>query len=251
MREEALRLLLPDWPAPDRVRALATTRAGGVSRGPYACLNLSEQVGDDPRCVAENRRRLRQWLPAEPCWLKQVHGATVACLDSPAARGAPGVKEADAAVTRTPGVVCAVQVADCLPVLLCDREATVVGIAHAGWRGLASGVIERTVEAMGADPARLLAWLGPCIGPDSFEVGDEVRQAFLRHETRAAFAFLPRDNGKWLANLPLLARQRLDSCGVRAVYAAGACTFSEPQRFFSYRRDRVTGRMAALIWLTD
>ncbi|MEW5709112.1 MAG: peptidoglycan editing factor PgeF [Pseudomonadota bacterium] len=251
MTDDSLQPILPDWPAPDRVRALATTRTGGVSCGPYASLNLSEHVGDDPRCVAENRRRLRRWLPAEPRWLKQVHGATVARLDPAAARGTAEEKEADAAVTRTPGVVCAVQVADCLPVLLCDRDATVVGIAHAGWRGLASGVIERTVEAMEADPARLLAWLGPCIGPDSFEVGDEVRQAFLRHETRAAFAFLPRDNGKWLANLPLLARQRLDGCGVRAVYGKEDCTFSQPQRFYSYRRDRVTGRTVALVWLTD
>ncbi|WP_333840733.1 peptidoglycan editing factor PgeF [Pelomicrobium sp.] len=251
MTDDPLELILPHWPAPQRVRALATTRAGGVSRGPYASLNLSEHVGDDPQCVAENRRRLRQRLPAEPRWLKQVHGVTVARLDSAAARAVPGELEADAAVSCTPGVVCAVLVADCLPVLLCDRDATVVGIAHAGWRGLARGVLERTVQAMEADPAHLLAWLGPCIGPDSFEVGEEVRQAFLDHETRAAFAFLPRDNGKWLANLPLLARQRLHSCGVRAVYAEEACTFSQPQRFYSYRRDQVTGRMAALVWLAD
>ncbi|TXF11719.1 peptidoglycan editing factor PgeF [Pelomicrobium methylotrophicum] len=256
MTDDLLQPIFPEWPAPARVHSLVTTRVGGVSRGPYASLNLGEHVGDDPRCVAENRRRLRRWLPAEPHWLRQVHGTTVALLDRAAApSAAPGMKAgdepqvADAAVTRTAGVVCAVQVADCLPVLLCDRDGTVVGVAHAGWRGLAAGVIERTVAAMGTDPARLMAWLGPAIGPDSFEVGDDVREAFLRHEARAAFAFLPRDNGKWLANLYLLARQRLEACGVRAVYAEQACTFSEPQRFYSYRRDRITGRMAALVWL--
>lgn len=237
--------ITPDWPAPARVRALFTTRNGGVSQGAYASFNLGSHVADDPLRVAENRRRLRALLPSEPNWLQQVHGTTVALLDQP---GWPA--QADAAVTRTPGVVCTVMVADCMPVLLCDDAAGVVGIAHAGWRGLAAGVIERTVQAMGADPAHLMAWLGPAIGPDSFEVGNEVRDAFLAHDRRAVYAFLPRDNGKWLANLYLLGRQRLAALGVNRVHTETACTFSEPQRFFSYRRDKVTGRMAALIWLS-
>ncbi|MFZ5558784.1 MAG: peptidoglycan editing factor PgeF [Pseudomonadota bacterium] len=236
--------VVPEWPAPRGVRALFTTRLGGVSREPYASLNLGGHVGDAPARVAENRARLRECLPAEPRWLAQVHGARVARVD----REDYG-PTADGAVARAPGVVCAVLVADCLPVLLCDADARVVAAAHAGWRGLAAGVLEQTVAAMQTDPARVLAWLGPAIGPDSFEVGDDVRDTFLAHDTQAAFAFAPRDNGKWLANLYLLARQRLAACGVRAVSGEPACTFSDPRRFFSYRRDRVTGRMAACVWL--
>lgn len=236
-------VIVPDWPAPRRVRALFTTRAGGVSAGAYASLNLGDHVGDTAGAVAENRARLRARLPDEPRWLTQVHGINVARVDRAHER------TADAAFSRSPGVVCAVLVADCLPVLLCDAGATVVAAVHAGWRGLAAGVVEAAVAATETDPARLLAWLGPAIGPDSFEVGDEVRAAFLARDARAAFAFAPRDNGKWLANLYLLARQRLAACGVRAVCGEPACTFSEPQRFFSYRRDRDTGRMAACIWL--
>jgi YfiH family protein len=237
--------IVPDWPAPRRVRALFTTRAGGVSQGPYASLNLGDHVGDAPARVAENRARLSAHLPAEPRWLEQVHGTVVTRVDQPGFEPTA----ADAACARSPGVVCAVLVADCLPVLLCDAGATVVAAVHAGWRGLAAGVVEAAVAAMETEPARLLAWLGPAIGPDSFEVGDEVRAAFLARDARAAFAFAPRDNGRWLANLYLLARQRLAACGVRAVSGEPACTFSEPQRFFSYRRDRDTGRMAACIWL--
>jgi YfiH family protein len=236
--------IVPEWPAPASVRALFTTRAGGVSQGPFASLNLGDHVGDAPARVAENRARLRSRLPAEPRWLRQAHGTRVARVDQPNFDGT-----ADGAVSREPGVVCAVLVADCLPVLLCDAEATVVGVAHAGWRGLASGVVEETVAAMALDPTRLRAWLGPAIGPDSFEVGDDVRAAFLARDSRAAFAFAPRDNGKWLANLYLLARQRLAACGVRAVCGEPTCTFSDPRRFFSYRRDGETGRMAACIWL--
>lgn len=236
--------IIPDWPAPRRVRALVTTRAGGVSQGPYASLNLGDHVGDVPEHVAENRARLGAHLPAEPRWLRQVHGTEVARLDE-----GPVAPTADAAVAREPGVVCAVLVADCLPVLLCDADARVVAIAHAGWRGLAAGVVEQAVAATATDPARLLAWLGPAIGPDSFEVGDDVRDAFRARDARAVFAFAPRDNGRWLANLYLLARQRLAACGVHAVTGEPACTFSDPARFFSYRRDGVTGRMAACIWL--
>ncbi len=243
--------ILPDWPAPDRVRAFMTTRAGGVSRPPYDGLNLATHVGDDPAAVAENRRLLRACLPDEPLWLQQVHGVEVAI----AGRDAPGVV-ADAAVASSPGQVCAVLTADCLPVLLCDERASVVAAAHAGWRGLAAGVLEATVRAMGIGPGRILAWLGPAIGPDAFEVGAEVRQAFLDHHPLSAIAFRPALPGtldeapkKWLANLPALARIRLAAMGVDRIYGGQGCTYRDAGRFFSYRRDGRTGRMAAVIWL--
>lgn len=236
--------IVPDWPAPQNVKTLITTRAGGVSTGKYASLNLGEHVGDDPARVARNRALLRAYLPSEPKWPKQVHGKRVVLAD-----GALYTKEGDGAIARKPGTVCAVLVADCLPVLLCHDAGTVVGVAHAGWRGLAAGVIEETVKAMDIPGENLMAFLGPAIGPDSFEVGDEVRQVFLEHDKKAAFAFLPRDNGKWLANLYLLARQRLAEKKLRRVYGGDWDTFSEPARFFSYRRDGATGRMAAIIWI--
>jgi len=241
---EILDLLTPDWPAPARVRALSTTRAGGVSAAPYSGLNLGDHVGDDPRAVAENRRRLSAGLPAVPAWLRQVHG--VAVVD--AARVA-GTCEADAAFSRQAGAVCVVMTADCLPVLFCDRAGSVVAAAHAGWRGLAAGVLEATVAAMAVPPAELLAWFGPAIGPQAFEVGGEVRDAFLALDAAAADAFVPTAGGKWLADIFLLARQRLAGIGVGAVYGGGVCTVSDPQRFYSHRRDRVTGRMATLVWL--
>lgn len=237
--------IVPGWPAPRNVKALITTRPGGVSTGRYASFNLGDHVGDDPACVARNRALLKDHLPSEPKWLKQVHGNRVVLADETL-----HPKEGDAAVARKAATVCAVLVADCLPVLLCDDAGTVVGLAHAGWRGLAAGVIEETVGAMGVPGRNLMAFLGPAIGPDSFEVGDEVRQAFLDHDKKSAFAFMPRDNGKWLANLYLLARQRLAEKEVRRVSGGERCTFSEPARFFSYRRDGVTGRMAALIWMS-
>lgn len=236
--------IVPDWPAPENVKALITTRAGGVSTGKYASLNLGDHVGDDSACVARNRTLLKSHLPSDPKWLKQVHGSRVVLAD-----GALYPKEGDGAIARKPGTVCAVLVADCLPVLLCGDTGTVVGVAHAGWRGLAAGVLEETVKAMGLPGKNLMAFLGPAIGPDSFEVGDEVRQVFLDHDKKAAFAFMPRDNGKWLADLSLLARQRLAEKEVRRVYGGDWDTFSEPARFFSYRRDGSTGRMAALIWM--
>lgn len=239
-----MELILPDWPAPAKVRALATTRAGGVSAGPYASLNLGDHVGDDPAAVAENRARLRKHLPAEPLWLKQVHLAHVADADS-----ASGVPEADASVARQRGKVCAVLTADCLPLLLCDKTGAVVAAAHAGWRGLAGGVIEAAVEAMRVSPGEVLAWLGPAIGPAAFEVGGEVRDAFLAFDPAAEAAFVARENGKWLADIFLLARLRLGKIGVTAVYGGGVCTYSDSERFYSYRRDGATGRMASLIWL--
>ncbi|MBA3903064.1 MAG: peptidoglycan editing factor PgeF [Rhodocyclaceae bacterium] len=236
--------IVPDWPAPANVRALITTRAGGVSRGPHATMNLAAHVNDDPAAVAENRRLLRAHLPAEPLWLSQVHGVRVVCAE----QSAEGI-EADAAFSRRPGVVCAVLTADCLPVLLCDEAGTVVGAAHAGWRGLAAGVIEAAVRAMNAPPEKLLAFLGPAIGPRAFEVGAEVREAFVPLSDDAAAAFAARDNGKWLADLYLLARQRLNALGVARVFGGGWCTFTEAERFYSFRRERVTGRMASLVWM--
>ena len=237
-------LILPDWPAPPGVRALATTRQGGVSRAPWHSFNLGTHVGDDPQAVIENRKLLRRELPAEPLWLAQVHGTR--CVD--AALTATST-EADASFTRQRGVVCAVLTADCLPVLFCDDQATVVGIAHAGWRGLAAGVIEATVAALAEPAERLLAWLGPAIGPQSFEVGGEVRDMFVGHDPQSANAFAPTANGKWLCDIHQMARRRLHALGIDRVTGAGACTVNDAERFFSYRRDGVTGRMASLIWL--
>lgn len=237
-------LIAPDWAAPTGVRALSTTRQGGASGPPWAAFNLGEHVGDDPAAVLANRQRLRATLPEEPRWLRQIHGTC--CVDAGLmSRG----EQADASFTRQRGVVCAVQTADCLPVLLCDERATVVGVAHAGWRGLAGGVIESVVMAMGEPGGRLLAWLGPAIGPRAFEVGSEVRAAFLAHDPRAADAFVAAHEGKWLCNIYLLARQRLAALGIHRVTGADFCTASDGERFFSYRRDGVTGRMASLVWL--
>jgi hypothetical protein len=240
-------IIVPHWPAPARVRAACTTRIGGVSRGPYAGLNLGLGSGDDAADVAENRRRLAAMLelPSEPCWLRQIHGTRVARLPDEAP-----LPEADAGVTTERGVVCAVQAADCLPVLFCDEAATAVAAAHAGWRGLAAGVLEATVAAMSVTPQRLMAWLGPAIGPGAFEVGAEVRAAFVERDTQAATAFTPApEAGKYFADLFLLARQRLVGAGIVRIYGGGLCTHTDARRFFSHRRDRVTGRQAALIWL--
>ena len=241
----ALEIIEPDWDAPANVHAFVTTRRGGVSGGPYASLNLGDHVGDAPAAVAENRRRLRELLPSEPVWLQQVHGTR--CID---AADPPADKAADAACCRASNVVCAVLTADCLPVLLCDEAGTVVAAAHAGWRGLLAGVIESTVAAMNVTGPQLLAWLGPAIGPDNFEVGSEVRDAFLAHDAAAAAAFIPHGEEKWRCDLYLLARQRLASLGVRRITGADFCTVREQMRFFSYRRDGSSGRMASLIWLS-
>jgi YfiH family protein len=236
--------LLPDWQAPARVRALITTRRGGVSKGPYASFNLGTSVGDDPEAVSANRALLRQALPAEPLWLRQVHGTHV--VD--AALAEPGTA-ADASFTLATNTVCAVQVADCMPVLLCDRGGTVVAAAHAGWRGLCHGVIENAVAAMQVPASQVLAFLGPAIGPANFEVGPEVRAAFVDRDLDAAECFRPGRGDRWFADLYALARQRLARVGVSNLCGGGYCTVSELERFFSYRRDGVTGRMAAMIWL--
>jgi purine-nucleoside/S-methyl-5'-thioadenosine phosphorylase / adenosine deaminase len=239
-------LIRPDWPA--QVGALVTTREGGASAGGYASLNLGLRGGDDEAAVRQNRARLEALLPSPPVWLRQVHGTRVADADE--ARAAATEPEADAAVARLPDTVCAVLVADCMPVLLADDAATVVGVAHAGWRGLCGGVLEATVNAMRVEPGRLMAWLGPAIGPRVYEVGDDVRQAFLARDGAAAQAFRAVRPGHWLLDLHAVARQRLAASGVARVHGGGVCSFSDPARFYSYRRDGVTGRMAALIWLS-
>lgn len=243
--------IIPDWPAPGNVKALFTTRNGGVSRGAngaYASLNLGAHVNDNLADVECNRTLLRRHLPGEPRWLKQVHGTLPIWID----QTATVIPEGDAVLSCTQGAVCAVMVADCLPVFLCDAAGTTVGIVHAGWRGLAGGIIERSVAAMAVDHNKLMAWLGPAIGPDHFEVGADVYEAFVQQNAQAAQAFVPKNSShekKWLADIFLLARQRLTSIGITEIYGGGICTFSDPERFFSYRRDGETGRMAALIWL--
>ncbi len=250
LRAAGLDWIVPPLPCA-RARGLVTTRSGGVSAGEYGTMNLARHAGDDPDAVAENRRRLQVFLPSPPIWLEQVHGATVAVLDgaAPAARIV-----ADAAVTRTCGVVLAVQTADCLPVIFADRNGTAVGIAHAGWRGLAAGVLEATVralQALGVKARDVDAWIGPGIGARAFEVGPDVHAAFCAHDPAATSAFVADRPGKWKADLCALARARLAAAGVGAVTGGGFCTHDEPARFFSYRRAPLSGRMASLAWLED
>ena len=241
-------IIVPDWPAPAAVHAAFTLRAGGVSAPPFDSLNPAAHVGDEPDAVAENRARLRRrlQLPSEPSWLEQVHGCRVAALDGGWAAGAA----ADAAVTHAADRVCVVQVADCLPVLLCAAGGSAVGAAHCGWRGLAAGVLEATVHALRTPPAQLLAWLGPAIGQGHFEVGEDVHAAFCAGDPAAAAAFVKNARGRWQCDLYALARRRLAALGVSRVYGGGWCTYADPVRFFSYRRDGRCGRMAALIWMS-
>jgi YfiH family protein len=245
----------PHWPAPPGVRALSTWRVGGVSRAPFASLNLADHVGDAPSAVAENRRRLRAAarLPAEPLWLRQVHGVDVADLDRPESvqgRGGEALAGQDAAFAREPGRICAILTADCLPILVAARDGSAVGAAHAGWRGLAGGVIAATLGALALPPGDLIAWLGPCIGPERYEVGAEVRAAILAVEPDGEPAFVGNDRGRFLADLRLIARMQLIRCGLTEIHASAACTHSDPARYFSHRRDASTGRQASLIWRT-
>ncbi|UST68522.1 peptidoglycan editing factor PgeF [Pseudomonas moraviensis] len=235
--------LTPDWPAPASVRACVTTREGGVSEAPFDSLNLGDHVDDRPEAVAENRRRLTDHFSIQPAWLQQVHGITVVHAD-------PGiVATADASWTATPGIACAAMTADCLPALFCDRAGTRVAAAHAGWRGLAAGVLEATLDSLDVPADEVLVWLGPAIGPNAFEVGPEVREVFINQLPEAAEAFVPSNNaGKFMADIYLLARLRLAERGVTAVYGGGFCTVTDP-RFFSYRRASRTGRFASLVWL--
>jgi len=246
--------LVPDWPAPPNVRALCTSRKGGGSAGPYSGLNLGLHVGDDPHAVEGNRRQLQAAIGVRAVFLNQVHGVHVAAIDAQS----PDGMVADGAVTEAIGLACTVMVADCLPVLLCDAQGRAVAAAHAGWRGLlgagGQGVLEAAVASLGerVPPQGLMAWLGPCIGPAAFEVGDEVRAAFVADSARAAQCFKAHAQGKWLADLPGLARQRLSALGVEGIYGNDGsqpwCTVANPSRFFSHRRDAVSGRLAACIW---
>jgi polyphenol oxidase len=242
-------VILPDWPAPASVGALMSTRMGGVSTGPYASLNLGRSVGDDPAAVAQNRQRFVDAVGVPTVWLHLVHGAGVLRITS--ANAAVPPPPADAAWTSERGIACVVQAADCLPVLFALRDGSAVAAAHAGWRGLAAGVLQATVQALcegtGAAPADVMAWLGPCIGPRQFEVGADVLQALGSDEHCTS---RPRPDGspRWLADLPALARGRLSAAGLRQINAAQACTFEDASRFFSFRRDGVTGRMAAAVW---
>lgn len=236
--------IIPDWPAPSNVGALQTTRQGGVSQSPYASLNLGDHVGDEPRLVMANRQIVQEKIAGMPLWLRQVHGvnvldAEVACCNA----------EADAAIAHASGRTCVVMTADCLPVLLCDRAGTVVAAVHAGWRSLCAGILERTAAKMACPGDQVIAWLGPAIGPQAFEVGDDVRSAFLRVDARADHAFVAAGQGKWLADIYKLARQRLSIVGVSAVFGGQWCTVNDCERFFSYRREGVTGRMGSFIWL--
>lgn len=238
--------IYPEWPAPQNVRALTTTRVGGYSAAPFDSFNLSLRSGDNVEHVRRNRALLIKsaGLPAEPVWLRQVHGNRV--ID--AADSGP-YSEADGSYTQQPQVVCAVLTADCCPVFLCDRHGNRVAVLHCGWRGIARGLIEQGVARMKVPVVDLLGWLGPAIGPSSFEVGDDVYEAFTVHDRDAAAAFERQENGRWLADIYALVRQRLQAVGVTQIFGANYCTVLERQRFFSYRRDRVCGHMASLIWM--
>lgn len=244
MNNLATTFITPNWPAPANVKALQTTRQGGVSDEPYNSLNLGEHVKDNPMAVAKNRQLLNAYLPSEPVWLNQVHGVRVldAALSS-------CLENADASFTKKNNVVCVTMTADCLPVLLCDTHGTVVAAVHAGWRSLCDGVIEATVASMQIDGALLMAWLGPAIGPKAFEVGSEVRAQFIAQDAQAESAFKPKAD-KWLGDLYQIATQRLNRLGVTQIYGGGECTYTDSERFFSFRRDGDTGRMASLIWLS-
>ncbi len=253
--------LVPDWPAPKNVRAVCTTRLGGVSVAPYDSFNLGDHVGDDPLHAATNRTGLHHALNVRPIFMDQVHGHKVLLLDADSADG----QQADACMTRQLGLACTVMVADCLPVLLCTRQGHAVAAAHAGWRGLAGtnghGVLEQTLKEFralalvnkGQEASEIIAWLGPCIGPTAFEVGDEVRAAFVQDQAQTVECFKPKSAGKWLADLAGLARMRLRRMGVTEVFGNDSseawCTFSQPSKFFSFRRDGVTGRLAAAVWI--
>ncbi len=236
--------IVPDWPAPPWVKAFVTTRDGGVSRAPFAGLNLGDHVGDAPGDVASNRALLKVYLPSDPVWLRQVHGTHVVAADAVNC----GV-EADASFTEKNGVVCAILTADCLPVLICDRNGSKVAAVHAGWRGLSQSVIENTVAAMRVPPPELVVYLGPAIGPSHYEVGNDVRDVFIDDDYNAITAFMPTTDGKWLANLYELAQLRLRRMGVEEIYGDDYCTYRDAEQFYSFRRDGQTGRMAALIWL--
>ncbi|MFJ4145429.1 peptidoglycan editing factor PgeF [Pseudomonas sp. NPDC089734] len=235
--------LIPDWPAPAQVKSCITTRSGGVSQAPFDRFNLGDHVGDSPDAVASNRQFLSSRLGVQPAWLSQVHGIVVAHAD-------PSLTvEADASWTDTPGVACTIMTADCLPALFCNRDGTRVAAAHAGWRGLAAGVLEETARSLKVAPDEVMVWLGPAIGQPSFEVGPEVRETFIATHPQTVEAFIPSVNaGRFMADIYALARLRLAAYGVSSVYGGGLDTFTD-SRFFSYRRRSSTGRFASLIWI--
>jgi YfiH family protein len=239
--------IYPNWPAPSNVKALQTMRNGGVSSGAFASLNMGGHVGDDPIAVAKNRQLLSQYLPSEPVWVNQVHGTEV--ID---ASISGCLQNADASFARKKNVVCVTMTADCLPLLLCDTKGTVAAAVHAGWRGLCDGVIEAAIAKMQVPASEILVWLGPAIGPNAFEVGADVKAQFVEKDGQAELAFKPHAH-KWLCNLYLIAKQRLNNLGVTQIYGASVnedfCTYSDKARFFSFRRDHVTGRMASMVWL--
>ena len=245
-----MQYIQPTWPAPKNIKAYTTTRQEGTSLDPYSSFNLADHVGDAALHVANNRSLLAQSLnlPSTPIWLQQVHSNVAINLENTDTQN----PVADAAVTSRPNIVCAILTADCLPILICNKKGTKVGAIHAGWRGLANGIIDNTLNALDEDPTELLAWMGPAIGPEIYEVSQDVLQSFITEDQEAISAFKPKANteNKWLANLYLLATMRLNSLGLTAVYGGEYCTFLDQQKFYSYRRDRgITGRMATLIWL--
>ena len=250
---DKLNFITPNWPAPANVHALQTNRDGGTSLAPYDSFNLGGHVGDKPIHLAHNRQLLSQHLPSEPFWLNQVHGVNVLNLDEIVAVNTDCLPDADASYTSRKNVVCVTMTADCLPILLCDQAGTAVASIHAGWRNLCDGVIEATVAKMPAKSADLMAWFGPAIGSNAFEVGFEVREQFMAKDAKSERAFKPhgknQEQEKWLVDIYKIATQRLNNCGITQIYGGGECTFTDEKRFFSFRRDGVTGRMASLIWL--
>lgn len=244
----SLPFIIPDWPAPTKIHAVCTTRVGGISQSPYHSLNLGDHVGDDPIAVTQNRHTLSKalHLPSPPCWITQVHGVRVINTQN----WQTG-EEADGIYTTIPNAICAVMTADCLPILLCDKKGQYVAAIHAGWRGLADGIIESTIAQAPCDPKEIMAWLGPAIGPKSFEAGDDVRNIFLSQNPADESGFSILGNSKWLVDMYHIARQRLNAVGVSNIYGEVECTVLNPERFFSFRREGITGRMASLIWISS
>jgi len=239
--------ITPGWNAPKQVKAIASTRIGGCSPAPYEGLNLGMHVGDDPVSVQRNRDLLQRQaqMPAAPVWLNQTHSTVVAVIDKPTSE----VLDADGVITSAPNVVCSAMTADCLPVLITNTQGTQVAAVHAGWRGLAGGIVENALEKFSGD---VMLWLGPAIGPEAFEVGEDVLQAFLDHDSKAGEAFVPgNQKGKWWANMATLTRLRMAKLGIDQVFDSGLCTYQDPKRFYSYRRDGVTGRQATFIWINE
>ncbi len=239
--------IIPDWPVNPRVKAVSSTRLGGVSLAPFNSLNLGLHVGDDESAVNHNRAKLEQaiQLPNSPFWLDQVHGTDVITLPSTSRNNT-----ADASFTETVGEVCCVMTADCLPVLFCNQSGSMVAAAHAGWKGLVAGVLENTLSRFQDDPDDILVWLGPAISAKAFEVGNDVRDQFLQYDAQSMHAFKPHSD-KWLADIYALAKFRLHQLGVTHIYGGEFCTYSDPERFFSYRRDGITGRQASCIWIDN